>query len=106
MAKRNYNKISTKPPVDVEQEAVELDANETVEVDPVPEDPKPVFGVVANCGRLNVRKKPDIKAEVVCEVPIGSVLMLDMDKSTSGWFKVCTAAGSEGFCMKDFVESQ
>lgn len=105
MAKRNYNKISTMAA-----------AEKTTPVDPVipeteikndePEQKVAIIGIVANCGRLNVRMKPDAKSDVVCEVLSKSELMIDPDESTEDWFKVCTAAGSEGFCMKQFIEVQ
>lgn len=104
MAKRNYNKISTQPA------AEPVECSHVVEPKPEePESPKletPTFGVVTNCAKLNIRSKPNIEASVVCEVPITSKLVIDTDKSTDNWFKVCTASGAEGFCMKRFVEVQ
>lgn len=101
MSKRNYNEISAKPAV--EEETL---ANTEIEA-PYNDEPKiETIGVVANCNKLNIREKPDIKSEVVCEVRIGSELKIDMDESTDGWFKVCTAAGSEGFCMREYVNEQ
>lgn len=105
MDKRNYNKISTKPAADEETPAVPVEPETDVKVEE-PEVKTETIGVVASCGRLNVRKNPNIKAEVVCEALIGSLLVIDLDKSTDDWFKVCTPAGVEGFCMKQFVEIQ
>ena len=70
------------------------------------EEETPVVGVVSGCGKLNVRKEPSVEAEIVCEVLVGSELMIDESASTKIWVKVCTAAGSEGFCMRKFVEIQ
>lgn len=104
MSKTNYNKISTAPgetePVTV---SVDLEVNEEIE-EPVAQA-TPV-GIVMNCRRLNVRKRPNVKAEVVCEVLVGSELAIDMKESTNEWYKVCTSAGCEGFCMKQYVEIQ
>ena len=104
MAKRNYSKMSTKS--EVEQTPVsEPETIEEVVAEPVvQEEVTPVIGVVTGCGKLNVRKDPDINSDVVCEVVLKSELVINTDKSTSDWYSVCTAAGFEGFCMKKFVE--
>lgn len=105
MAKRNYNKISNKPAVEKEIPAAPVE-HETEAKIKEPEATSDTIGVVVSCGRLNIRKKPNIKSEVVYEALIGSELVIDLRKSTDGWFKVCTPAGIEGFCMKQFVEIQ
>ena len=105
MAKRNYNKISTKPAVEKEIPAVPAEPETDAKVEE-PEVNSDIIGIVASCGRLNVRRKPSVKSEVVYEALIGSELVIDLDKSTDEWFKVCTPAGIEGFCMKQFVEIQ
>ena len=106
MAKRNYSKMSTNP--EVEQTPVsEPETIEEVVAEPVTQEeaiPETVIGVVSGCGKLNVRKAPDINSDVVCEVVLKSELVINPDKSTSNWYSVCTAAGFEGFCMKKFVE--
>lgn len=71
-----------------------------------PAEPKTVTGVVTNCSKLNIRTKPTKitkKPNVVREVPSGTQLIVDLDKSTGDWYKVCTADGVEGFCMKMYV---
>lgn len=85
----------------VEPEVVET----KVEVE-TPVEPKTVTGVVTNCSKLNIRTKPTKvtkKPNVVCEVPSGTQLIVDLDKSTGDWYKVRTADGVEGFCMKMYV---
>nr|DAQ19161.1 MAG TPA: hypothetical protein [Caudoviricetes sp.] len=65
-----------------------------------------MFGVVANCVKLNVRAEPRADATIVCEVVCQAELMIDESESTEEFFKVCTTAGIEGFCMKKFIEVQ
>lgn len=60
-------------------------------------------GIVTDCVRLNVRKNPDLNAEILCEVNCQTYLMIDEKESTDIFYKVYTAAGIEGFCMKDFI---
>lgn len=80
--KEDYTKFS-KPPLDEESLA-------------------PNMGYV-KAKRLNIRKEPNIEAGIVCIVESGSELMIEKEGSTKEWFKVCTASGFEGYCMKKFV---
>lgn len=60
-------------------------------------------GTVSNCTQLNIRKEPSETSEVIMVVSSHDKLMIELDESTDDWFKVCTAAGIEGFCMKKYV---
>ena len=81
--------IPTDKPLEIEPEAA-----------PVP----PVTGIVANCARLNVRKKPNADAEVVCVIDRSTKVLIDETKSTKNFYKVCAEIGAEGYCMKQFIE--
>lgn len=61
-------------------------------------------GVVVGCDRLNIRKMPNINAKIITTAKVGTELYIDVDNSTDKWYCVCTAAGIEGFCMKDYVD--
>ena len=87
----------------VESEPVKEEAVETVDGEPIPTEEPTSQGVVFNCERLNIRKGPDKKEEVLCIVNKGSKLTIH-DKGTSDWLKVTTEDGVEGFCMKKFVD--
>ena len=65
--------------------------------------PEKVTGKVANCAKLNVRAKADAAATVVCVLDAATEVTIDVEKSTEEWFKVCTANGAEGFCMRKFI---
>lgn len=73
-------------------------------VDTVPL-PKMVEGVVVNCLKLNVRTEPRIDADVVCVLDVMSEIKIDVSKSTTEWFKIYTAIGAEGYCMRKFVDA-
>lgn len=64
------------------------------------------IGLVTNCKKLNVREKPTVEAQVVCEIVCSTELMIDEKESTEEFYKVCTASGIEGFCMKKFIAIQ
>lgn len=73
------------------------------EPDPITEDPEPVIGVVVNCNRLNVRSRPLAGSPVVCTIVNLDEVMIDEEGSTDKFYKICTAAGIEGYCMKEFI---
>ena len=67
--------------------------------------PKTVDGVVVDCVKLNIRTEPDIHAHVACVLDVMSELKIDVSKSNNEWFKVSTATGIEGYCMRKFVDA-
>ena len=64
------------------------------------------IGFVTNCKKLNIREEPRIDATVVCEVDYLTELTIDENESTEEFYKVFTAAGIEGFCMRNFITIQ
>ena len=68
--------------------------------------PETVEGVVVNCAKLNVRAEPRIDAAVVCILDAMSEIEINIGESTSEWFKICTATGVEGYCMRKFVDAR
>lgn len=88
----------------VEPEVVETKVD--VEIPVESDRPKTVIGVVTNCSKLNIRTKPtkvSKKPNVVCEVPSGAQLIVELRRGDGDWYKVRTADGAEGFCMKMYV---
>ena len=104
MANKDYTKFS-KPQVHVEEEvkveAVELE--EVAELEETAHANELKTGEVANCTKLNVREHPYATADIVCVIKVGTELMIDEAESTNEFYKVCTASGVEGYCMKKFV---
>ena len=120
--KKNYNKPKNDEVVEqmstVEDEVVS-DVVTTVEAPVEPAEikmavetvetvtlPASVTGTVFNCSKLNVRVKPAIDAEVVTLLNNDSKVEIDPARSTSDWFKITTAAGVEGYCMRKFVNAK
>lgn len=98
MSNKNYNKMSEKS------------AKETVvETAPVTENSKqakeePVYGVVTNCTRLNVRSKPNIKANVVSIVEKETKFIINKKESTKEFYSVSSIDEKiKGFCMRDYI---
>ena len=97
--KKNHEKKVEAPAVPVETVEIQNGVEEVVEV---PET-KQVIGVVTDCTKLNVRELPKANAKIVLVVDASTDLMIDEEGSTDTFYKVCTAAGIEGYCMKQFV---
>ena len=121
MSKHNYSQYSNKnKPAEVEnvevveEEVTPIVEEETViipEIDQAEENVETVTlpaavtvtGQVVNCAKLNVRANPSAGADVVCVLDAASEIEINVEKSTSEWFNVCTATGVEGYCMRKFV---
>lgn len=97
--KKNYNKIST----EAKTEEPIVDVVEDVEVveETVPES-VPQIGVVCNCQKLNVRKKPDTDAKVACIINADEEVEI-IDDSNKDFYEV-KANKVKGFCMKKYIK--
>lgn len=114
MSKKDYTKFSNNKVVnnkseeiqngvqDVEVKTDEV-VNETIE-EVVEENRKDILGIVVDCDKLNVRKEPSINADIVCMIDASTNLIVDYESSTDEFYKICTYAGIEGYCMKKFVK--
>lgn len=63
----------------------------------------PIIGVVTDCMKLNLREEASSDAAVLTEIPALTEVVVDLDASTDAFYKVCTAAGIQGFCMKKYI---
>lgn len=63
----------------------------------------PKIGRVFGCTSLNVRKAPKTNAVVICTINCHAEVEIDELESTDDFYKICTASGIEGYCMKKFI---
>lgn len=94
MAKTNYNKISNQPKEDVKNETKAVE--ETVEV-AVTETKK---GVITGCTLLNVRKEPNLSAEIVRTLSANQEITIVDEEGE--FYKIGNPDGNE-FCMKKYI---
>lgn len=59
-----------------------------------------------NCAFLNLREQPSRESEVLTCLENGEEVLIDEVDSADEFYKVCTASGIEGFCMKRFIDAQ
>lgn len=111
VTEENQNGVETTVNEEVETTViapVEATAEATVVTETVVEEPKTGAvskGVVANCAKLNVRSKPSTSADIVTVLNVNDKVTIDVDESTEDWFKICTADGVKGYCMRKFVSA-
>lgn len=99
MSHTNYTKFANQKMEEIQEPVIEKALEETVE-----QQDDFMEGVVANCNLLNVRAEPKPDAEVLRKVSVDTEVMIDPTESTEDFYKVYLADGSEGFCMKKFIE--
>ena len=114
MSHNDYTKYAreTKVASPEEPEVVEVSVIEPVTVEtpvktvPVVEpvvDNTRVVGHVIGCSRLNVRRAPKPRAEVLCEINCDTEVEIDEANSTVDFYKICTVSGIEGYCVKTYI---
>ncbi len=60
-------------------------------------------GVVVNCLWAPVREKPNNESEIVCEIGCLSEVRVFPDQDVDIFHYIQTAAGDEGYCLKEFI---
>lgn len=59
--------------------------------------------IVSGCRELRVRKEPQLGSDVLTKVPYSGELLVDLESSVNEYYKVYTATGIEGYCMKQYI---
>ena len=58
-----------------------------------------------NCMRLNVRKDPSVSVgNVINKLNKDDEVLIDLSNSYDIWYKISTASGIEGYCLKEFID--
>ena len=99
MSKKHREFVEREVEQVIENEEV---VEETIVVEPVKS--AKAYGVVCNCGMLNIRKEMSSTANVVDIIGKGTKVEIELTESTDKWYKICTSAGSEGYAMIDYIE--
>ena len=91
---------------EIDEIASEMDNNleDTKESVEESKDQSEKVTAVVKCIRLNVRKEPFLESNKIGTLVTGDEISIDLSKSTDRWYKVSTASGLDGYCVKDFVE--
>lgn len=92
---RNRHRPYAQPPQEVESVSEIREEPTTLE--------EPVLAIVHQCHTLNVREEPDKDAAIVCSIQCLTEVMVDENESTDEFYKIYTASGIEGYCMKKYI---
>lgn len=99
--KKDYTKFSNQPEVPVvEPVEAEQVVEETVEA---PVEQKTILGIVTDCVKLNVRKNPNLNSDVVTIIDARADVTINEEESTKDFYKIHTASGVNGYCMKKYI---
>ena len=90
-------------PVETAEVAEPIEAVEPAIEPAIETAPAPKIGRVFGCTSLNVRKAPKTNAVVICTINCHAEVEIDELESTDDFYKICTASGIEGYCMKKFI---
>lgn len=99
MNKKDYSKISTSKKSTKSKKVVE-EIKEVVEE--VPKIVEVKNGIV-NCNKLNVRIEPKKDGAITTIISQGDIVKV-LDDSDKEFYKVIISNGSEGYCMKKFID--
>lgn len=97
-----FNNNRNKNANNEEDKAVITEAINTVT--PINEEVESEFvtGIVTGCKKLNVRKESNKNSDILCVIDESSEVMV-FHNSTEDFYKVTTASGVEGYCMKKYI---
>lgn len=99
----NQNEIKREPITEFE-ELTDEEINELNETDVIDVNVEETTeGYITNCKKLYVREKADKNSDHLCIIGESDKVLIDLEKSTEDFYKVCTTSGVEGYCMKKFI---
>lgn len=99
MGKNYYSMYDKGKPV-AEKELV-------IEQEPVIQEDKPSTvkkAQVVDCGCLNIREMPDIRAKILSVVNAGTEIVIDEKSSDKSWCSVTLPNGQKGYAMQKFLK--
>lgn len=97
---KNYYSMYDKGKPAVEKE-------HTIEQEPVAQEDQPTTAKkaqVVDCGCLNIRAMPDIRAKILSVVNAGTEITVDENGSNEIWCSVKLPNGQEGHAMRKFLK--
>ena len=103
--------VQTEPVTEVQTEPVTETKTEVTEVpteaetEPVTEpEVTPLKGVIFGCTKLNVRKEASVDSEVLTVINKGEEVEFTETDTVTGFTKVATSTGVEGYCMTKYIK--
>lgn len=85
----------------IEEAVVTADEEVVENANGEPSKPKTIIGSVTDCKLLNVRKEPNMTANILTIIEEGETVRI-LDEA-NGFYKVQTNNGIIGFCMWNYI---
>ena len=85
----------------IEEAVVTADEEVVENANGEPSKPKTIIGSVTDCKLLNVRKEPNMTANILTRIEEGETVRI-LDEA-NGFYKVQTNNGIIGFCMWNYI---
>lgn len=98
-----HDRLDPKATPRPESTDIPVDNSPADEAAPAEAVKKTTTGVVTECVRLNIRKTPAPDGEIVAVVDLLTDVVVDLENSTDDFYKISTATGVDGFCMKKYI---
>ena len=98
MSEMNHILVPEEDAIAPTQDAANVDEPTVVE-----NEPRFVTGIVVGCRNLNVREQMNLKAAVLCVLPVSAEVQVYADEYHDKWYHVFTEDGFDGFCMKKYI---
>lgn len=92
----DYNKISDMNINDEETTNCVIDNEDTGKEETI--------GVVSNCENVYVRKYATCSCEALEVLPKDTEVVVDLENTVDGFYKIVTDSGVSGYIKKDFIE--
>jgi uncharacterized protein YgiM (DUF1202 family) len=92
------------PIVEVQMAIEEIAEPEILAPVEEPKQPDILSAIVVDCAKLNVREEPSPRANVVAIIDASNEVVVYDSESFGNYYKVCTASGIEGYCIKDYLK--
>ena len=67
-------------------------------------DPEIRKAIVCNCKKLNVREKPEPKANAIMIINEDDEVTVYTEGSVGNYYSIRTESGIEGYCVKDYLK--
>lgn len=62
-----------------------------------------LYGTIVSCNKLRVRMRPSKESDIIAIMDRNAEVLIEESESTEEFYKICTASGIIGYCMKQFI---
>ena len=60
-------------------------------------------GIITDCLKADVKEEPSLESESLFKIDALTEVMIDKTLSTDEFYKIYSASGTEGYCLKKYI---